>query len=268
MDRGRGVSEPEVPPEDPPEVPPEVPPEEPADEEASKDPLVRLLDNLGHRFANDRLLMQALTHRSYVNEVSDPEVADNERFEFLGDAVIDLVVSTSLMERFPEAREGRLSKIRASVVSEAALARLAREMGLGEALRLGRGELLSGGREKASILSDAFEALMAAVYLDAGLVRVAEVLLPRLRFPDPEALRRGDPKTELQQRIQAERHLTPTYHLVAEAGPDHDKIFEVELRVGTEVLARGAGRTKKEAEQRAAAVALDGLEVEAVVGLS
>lgn len=235
---------------------------------ASKDPLVRLLDNLGHQFANDRLLMQALTHRSYVNEVSDPQVADNERFEFLGDAVIDLVVSTALMERFPEAREGRLSKIRASVVSEGALARLARDMGLGEALRLGRGELMSGGRDKPSILSDAFEALIAAVYLDAGLARVAEVLLPRLRFPDNEALRRGDPKTELQQRVQADRHMTPTYHLVAEAGPDHDKTFEVELRVGEDVLARGAGRTKKEAEQRAAAVALDALEADEVIGIS
>ncbi|MCA9556483.1 MAG: ribonuclease III, partial [Myxococcales bacterium] len=229
---------------------------------------VRLLDNLGHQFANDRLLMQALTHRSYVNEVSDPQVADNERFEFLGDAVIDLVVSTALMERFPEAREGRLSKIRASVVSEGALARLARDMGLGEALRLGRGELMSGGRDKPSILSDAFEALIAAVYLDAGLARVAEVLLPRLRFPDNEALRRGDPKTELQQRVQADRHMTPTYHLVAEAGPDHDKTFEVELRVGEDVLARGAGRTKKEAEQRAAAVALDALEADEVIGIS
>ncbi|MCB9650038.1 MAG: ribonuclease III [Deltaproteobacteria bacterium] len=235
---------------------------------ASKDPLVRLLDNLGHQFTNDRLLMQALTHRSYVNEVSDPQVADNERFEFLGDAVIDLVVSTALMERFPEAREGRLSKIRASVVSEGALARLARDMGLGEALRLGRGELMSGGRDKPSILSDAFEALIAAVYLDAGLARVAEVLLPRLRFPDNEALRRGDPKTELQQRVQADRHMTPTYHLVAEAGPDHDKTFEVELRVGEDVLARGAGRTKKEAEQRAAAVALDALEADEVIGIS
>lgn len=235
---------------------------------ASKDPLVRLLDNLGHQFANVRLLMQALTHRSYVNEVSDPQVADNERFEFLGDAVIDLVVSTALMERFPEAREGRLSKIRASVVSEGALARLARDMGLGEALRLGRGELMSGGRDKPSILSDAFEALIAAVYLDAGLARVAEVLLPRLRFPDSEALRRGDPKTELQQRVQADRHMTPTYHLVSEAGPDHDKTFEVELRVGEDVLARGAGRTKKEAEQRAAAVALDALEADEVIGIS
>lgn len=225
----------------------------------SKDPMVRMLQALGHRFENDRLLIEALTHRSYVNEVDDPAVTDNERFEFLGDAVIDFVVSAELMRRFKTAQEGRLSKIRASVVSEGALAELARGIGLGEALRLGRGEVLSGGRDKNSILSDGFEAVMAAVYLDAGVQRVAEVLLPRLKFPDGEALRQGDPKSELQQRIQAERHQTPTYHLVSERGPDHDKTFEVELRVGDEVLAVGAGRAKKEAEQRAAAQALQAL---------
>lgn len=228
-----------------------------ASDVASKDPLVRMLEALGHRFTNDRLLVQALTHRSYVNEVDDPSVQDNERFEFLGDAVIDFVVSAELMRRFETAREGRLSKIRASVVSEGALAELARGIGLGPALRLGRGEELSGGRDKNSILSDGFEALMAAVYLDAGTDRVAEVLLPRLHFPDVEALRRGDPKTELQQRIQAHRHQTPTYHLVSEQGPDHDKVFEVALRVGEETLALGQGRSKKEAEQRAAALALE-----------
>lgn len=230
-----------------------------AEDHPSKDPQVRLLAALGHEFADERLLVEALTHRSFVNEVEDPAARDNERFEFLGDAVIDLVVSAELMRRFSTAREGRLSKIRASVVSEGALARLAREIGLGPALRLGRGEQLSGGREKSSILADAFEALMAAVYLDAGLEKVAEVLLPRLRFPDVEALRRGDPKTELQQRIQAERHLTPTYHLVDERGPDHDKVFAVELRVQDEVLSRGEGRTKKEAESKAAMAALERL---------
>lgn len=225
----------------------------------SKDPVRRMLEALGYAFSDDRLLLEALTHRSYVNEVVDPDIRDNERFEFLGDAVIDLVVSNELMERHPEAREGRLSKIRASIVSEQALARLAREIELGEAIRLGRGEELSGGRDKASILSDAFEALMAAVYLDGGLGEVARVLLSRLVFPDAAALKRGDPKTELQQRVQGERHQTPTYHLAGEDGPDHDKIFEVEIRVGDEVLGRGRGRTKKEAEQRAAASALAAL---------
>lgn len=228
--------------------------------EPSKDPLRRLLVALGHDFHNDRLLYEALTHRSYVNEVHDPNTRDNERFEFLGDAVIDLVVSAELMRRFPDAREGTLSKIRASMVSEGALAKLARSLDLGAALRLGRGEELSQGREKPSILSDGFEALIAAVYLDGGLDRVTEVLLPKLTFPDAAALRRQDPKTELQQRIQAVQHKTPTYHLVDTHGPEHAKEFEVEIRLGTEVLAQGRGRTKKEAEQQAAGVALDALD--------
>lgn len=230
-----------------------------AEQVASKDPMVRLLKLLGHSFDNDRLLMEALTHRSYVNEVKDKSVRDNERLEFLGDAVIDFVVSVELMRRFPEAQEGRLSKIRASVVSEGALAELARDIGLGPALRVGRGEEISGGRDKNSILSDAFEALLAAVYLDAGSDKVAEALLPRLRFPDSAALRRGDPKTEVQQIIQAQRHQTPTYHLVSQRGPDHDRVFEIELRVGENVLATGEGHSKKEAEARAAALALEAL---------
>lgn len=228
----------------------------------SKDPVQRMLNALGHHFQNDRLLLEAITHRSYVNEVNHHGVRDNERFEFLGDAVIDLVVSSELMRRFPEAQEGTLSKIRASLVSEGALAKLAQSVDLGAALRLGRGEDRSGGREKPSILSDAFEALIAAVYLDAGLERVSEVLLPRLTFPTDAVLQRRDPKTELQQRIQAAQRRAPTYHLIDARGPDHAKEFEVEIRLGDEVLATGEGRTKKEAEQRAAAKVLNALDRE------
>ena len=217
----------------------------------SKDPEVRLQQALGHRFESRELLTQALTHRSYVNECSE-DIPDNERFEFLGDAVIDLVVSTELMRRFPVAREGPLSKIRAAVVSEPGLARIAEQLNLGEALRLGRGEELSGGRSKPSILSDAFEALIAAVYLDAGIDRASEVLLPFFEFPQEVDLERMDPKTELQQRIQAERHITPTYRVVDAQGPDHDKVFHVELLIDGVVKAEGKGRTKKDAEQLAA----------------
>lgn len=227
------------------------------------DPVARLEGLLQHHFRDPRLLHEALTHRSYVNECNEPSVRDNERLEFLGDAVIDLVVSEALMARYPNAREGHLSKVRASLVSEPGLAKLAEQIGLGEALRLGRGEELSGGRGKASILSDAFEALIAALYLDGGIQKVAEVLLPRLTLPGDDALDRADPKTDLQQRIQAERHLTPTYRLVGERGPDHDKSFVVELLVGGEVLATGSGRTKKEAEQQAAARVLATLAGEA-----
>lgn len=229
----------------------------------SKDPEKRLEHALGHRFGDRRLLAEALTHRSYVNECEDPDVRDNERFEFLGDAVIDLVVSTELMRRYPEAQEGPLSKYRASIVSESALSKVSQRLRVGEALRLGRGEEMSGGREKASILSDAFEALMAAVYLDGGLGAATEVLLRWLDFPSPIDLRRGDAKTELQQRVQAARHVTPTYRMVGESGPDHDKIFQVELLVADEVLARGEGRSKKEAEQQAAARVLERMNAEA-----
>jgi ribonuclease III len=222
----------------------------------SHDPVFRLMDLLGHRFQNVELLTQALTHRSYVNECSEP-VQDNERFEFLGDAVIDVIVSSELMARFPEAREGPLSKMRATLVSEGGLAKIAEKLDLGEALRLGRGEEMSGGRTKPSILSDAFEAVIAAVYLDGGLDRATQVLLPWFEFPEQLELRKFDPKTELQQRIQAELHITPTYRVIAETGPDHDKVFEVELLIGDEVKTRGSGRTKKEAEQNAAGKLLD-----------
>lgn len=222
------------------------------EEGTSKDPVARLMEAINHRFGDLDLLTQALTHRSYVNECAE-RVPDNERFEFLGDAVIDLIVSVELMRRYPEAREGPLSKIRATVVSEPGLARIAERINLGDALRLGRGEELSGGRTKPSILSDAFEALIAAVYMDAGLDKATEVLLPFFDFPSSLELRKVDPKTELQQKVQADLHITPTYRVVAETGPDHDKVFEVELVVGDEVKSRGEGRTKKEAEQVAAA---------------
>jgi ribonuclease III len=222
------------------------------DQADSHDPVFRLMEQLGHRFNNMELLTQALTHRSYVNECSDP-VQDNERFEFLGDAVIDLIVSSELMARFPEAREGPLSKMRATMVSEGGLARIAEKLDLGQALRLGRGEEMSGGRTKPSILSDAFEALIASVYLDAGLERATQVLLPWFEFPERLELRKFDPKTELQQRVQAELHITPTYRVIGESGPDHDKVFEVELLIGEAIKTRGLGRTKKEAEQNAAA---------------
>lgn len=219
---------------------------------ASKDPVVRLCQVLGYTFRDPSLLTQALTHRSFVNEVGDPRVVDNERFEFLGDAVIDLVVSVALMKRFPTAREGGLSKMRASIVSEHALARIARTIQLGEALRLGRGETMSGGRDKASILSDAFEAVMAAIYMDAGYDAAERVLLDRLELPKDGTLEQRDAKTELQHRIQAERHVTPTYRLVDQSGPEHERHFVVELLVDGEVLGRGEGRTKKRAEQQAA----------------
>jgi len=226
------------------------------------DPAVAALEaRLGCALPDAALALAAITHKSFVNERRGEALLDNERLEFLGDAVIDLAVSHRLMERFPEAREGDLSKIRASLVDEAALARMARALDLGPLLRLGRGEELTGGREKASLLADALEAVVAAVYLGGGLTPVLGLLDGFLR----EAFERAaagtldrDYKTQMQELAQGRARATPRYRVVAERGPDHEKTFEVEVEVRGEVLGRGVGRSKKDAEQGAAR---SGLEV-------
>jgi ribonuclease III len=215
-----------------------------------------LLTHLGYVFSDPGLFEQALTHRSYVNENSGPHIQDNERLEFLGDAIIDFVVTEELFARFPDAREGRLSKLRAALVSEAGLAPIARGLGVGSALRLGRGEELSGGREKPSLLADAFEALMAAVFLDGGVQSARSVLLRILSFPEDGTIA-SDAKTTLQQQMQASHQTAPTYALVEVSGPEHERTFEVEVCVDGTPIGRGSGRNKKEAEQAAAAAALD-----------
>jgi ribonuclease-3 len=225
----------------------------------AREAIERLRGVLGHPFRRPEALVDALTHRSYVNE-ADGRVVDNERLEFLGDAVVSLIVATELMQRYPDAREGALSRLRASLVDEAALMALAVKLDMGDALLLGRGEDLSGGRQRASILADAFEAVMAAVYLDGGLEAASRVLLPRLTFPEPSAIPRGDPKTALQERLQATRRATPVYRVVGEEGPDHQKTFAVEVVADGQVLGRASGRTKKEAERSAAAGVLAVIE--------
>jgi ribonuclease-3 len=227
------------------------------------DPAVTALEaRLGLRFDDAALALAALTHKSYVNEHRGDGLSDNERLEFLGDAVIDLAVSHRLMERFPGAREGELSKIRAAVVDETGLARIARELDLGSLLRLGRGEELTGGRQKSSLLADAMEAVIAVVYLDGGL---APVLALVDRFLG-EAFARAaagtldrDYKTQFQELAQSQLRTTPRYRVVAEHGPDHSKIFDVELELRGEVVGRGAGRSKKDAEQAAAKLALEAM---------
>lgn len=225
----------------------------------AREAIERLRGVLGHPFRRPDALVDALTHRSYVNE-ADGRVIDNERLEFLGDAVVSLIVATELMQRYPDAREGALSRLRASLVDEGALMALAVKLDMGDALLLGRGEDLSGGRQRASILADAFEAVMAAVYLDGGLEAASRVLLPRLTFPEPSAIPRGDPKTALQERLQATRRATPVYRVVGEEGPDHQKTFVVEVVAEGQVLGRASGRTKKEAERSAAAGVLAVIE--------
>jgi ribonuclease-3 len=222
------------------------------------DAQVRLCRALGHDFADPTLLRRALTHRSFVNEART-DAEDNERLEFLGDAVLDLAVSEALMARFPEADEGQLSRMRAWLVSEVALARVAVRIGLGPAMALGRGEALSGGREKASLLADAFEAVVAALYLDAGMDAVRRLVSTHFDLAST-ASDLNDPKSTLQQRLQATHRLTPSYRLAAEEGPDHDKLFTAEVWLGDQRLGTGLGRSKKEAEQRAAAGVLAELD--------
>lgn len=206
-------------------------------------------------FTDLNTAVSALTHKSYCNEHREDGHTDNERLEFLGDAVIDLAISHRLMEKFPLADEGELSKLRALIVNEEGLARIARKIGLGELLQLGRGEDLTGGREKSSVLADALEAVIGAVYLGGGMARVME-LVDRFFAEALEGVALGrsgfDYKTLLQEDAQIRLKLSPRYRVVSEKGPDHEKIFEVEVLIGTDVFARSTGRSKKEAEQSAA----------------
>jgi len=232
-------------------------------DEAGLEAVTALEERLAIPLPDRAVALAALTHKSYVNEHRDEEgLQDNERLEFLGDAVIDLAVSHRLMERFPGAREGDLSKMRAAVVDEQGLAEMARALDLGALLRLGRGEELTGGRQKASLLADAMEAVIAAVYLVGGLEAVLGITD---RFLG-EAFARAvagtldrDYKTQLQELAQSRLRATPRYRVVAEHGPDHSKTFEVETDLRGEVVGRGAGRSKKDAEQAAAKLALDAL---------
>jgi ribonuclease-3 len=225
------------------------------------EPNQQLMTRLGYRFADMALVQRALTHRSRVNEQGEAE-AHNERLEFLGDAVLDLVIGELLMRRLPDAREGRLSKLRAIVVSEASLAAGARALQLGDFLRLGRGEEQTGGREKSSILADALEALFGAVYLDGGFENASGVIR-RLLEPLVEQAVAGhlgaDYKTRLQELSQARLRQIPAYEVVDQRGPDHAKIFVVVVRLDGRELARAEGHSKKEAEQEAARLALSQL---------
>lgn len=235
--------------------------------------LDRLEELIGHTFADRGLLELALRHSSWCNEQAGIDAAareDNERLEFLGDAVLDLVVGHRLMNRYPQLREGELSVTRAQVVSEAGLSEISAQLGLGDWLQLGKGEERSGGRQKPSILADAFEAIVAAVYLDGGFA-VAADLATRLLHQRIETVEfKGfyDFKTRLQEAVQAKLKQTPTYRVVDELGPDHDKRFVVVVTIAHREWSRAIGRSKKEAEQLAAADAhfkLDAADLPALV---
>ena len=214
-----------------------------------------LENKLGYTFKDTELLIQSFCHSSYVNEQIDSTLKDNERLEFLGDAVLDLAISHILMLRFKDATEGDLSKFRAMMVDEAGLYEVALRLGLGEYLLLGKGEEQSRGREKPSILADTTEALIGAIYLDSGF-DIAMEIIKRLfsslleRVGTEELVH--DFKSLLQEYSQQSCKTLPRYRLIKETGPAHDRSFQVALSLKGEVLAQGEGRSKKEAEQNAA----------------
>lgn len=211
-------------------------------------------------FRDPRQALVALTHKSYCNEHKDEPCEDNERLEFLGDAVVDLAVGQRLMERFPRANEGELSKLRALIVNEEGLARVARTVGVGELLLLGRGEDLTGGREKNSVLADALEAVIGALYVGNGMAAVLTFI--DTFFGDAldgvaEGRQGRDNKSLLQEAAQQKLKASPRYRVVSESGPEHEKIFEVEVSINGDLYARSTGRSKKEAEQAAAEKTLE-----------
>ncbi len=221
----------------------------------------RLFKKLQYRFNDIQLMEEALRHSSFVNEQSDENLRDNERLEFLGDAVLNLCVGDILMRKYPDVKEGELSRMRANLVNESQLAAVARRIDLGVFVKLGRGETQTNGSEKSSILANSFEAIIAAVYLDGGFEAAfhmvathLEPLMDLLRSPDANQ----DHKSRLQELVQVSRQPVPVYEVIGESGPDHDKTFNVRLTL-RDVKTKGVGKSKKLAEQDAARKALSKL---------
>ena len=215
-----------------------------------------LQNNLGYTFKNEALLINALTHSSFANEARDG-ISSNERLEFLGDSVLSVIVSDFLYKQFGNLPEGELTKLRASLVCEKSLCGFSRELNIGEFLRLGKGEEKGGGRERDSILADAFEAVIGAIYLDGGLENARIFVLDFVKKAANEQLSFVDYKTVLQEIIQKNPDEHLSYAVVAESGPDHDKRFEVEVYLNSNTIGCGMGKSKKIAEQQAAKQALE-----------
>jgi ribonuclease-3 len=230
-----------------------MPSQEPLD-----DAVLRLCEQLGYSFADKRLLLDALTHRSFKNERPDVALADNERLEFLGDAVVGLVVASLVYVQFPDADEGELTRRRADLVSEKGLFETAEAIGIGDAMRLGKGEEKSGGRSKSRLLASALEACVGAIYRDGGVdaafAAARRIFEPRLHTSAPG---HRDAKSRAQEWAQAHLGGTPSYRLLGTEGPDHEREFTVALELHEEEVATGAGRSKIEAEQAAARTALE-----------
>lgn len=211
---------------------------------------------IGYQFQNKNLLRQALTHSSYANEKHMHRLSDNERLEFLGDAVLEIISSEYLFNTYQDKPEGDLTKLRASIVCEPTLALCTKEMDLGKYLYLGKGEDMTGGRSRKSILSDALEAVIGAIYLDGGFASAKE-FIHRFILQDLEDKKLFfDSKTILQEIVQANFKEVISYHLIGEEGPDHNKIFRVAVHIGEEEYGVGEGRTKKAAEQEAAYISI------------
>ncbi|MDI9477978.1 MAG: ribonuclease III [Bacillota bacterium] len=214
-------------------------------------------------FKDKLLLQRALTHKSFSNENTDLALRDNERLEFLGDSVLSIIISSYIFDNFPDYPEGELAKMRSVIVSEPSLAAVARNINLGKYILLGKGEDLSGGRNRNSILADTIEALIGAIYLDKGIIIAGNFIIKH--FKDKiEKVEKGeyiqDYKTILQEYIQKDSIAGPVYHVVREDGPDHHKLFTVQVRHREQLLGIGKGYSKKEAEQNAAKEALEGFK--------
>ena len=216
-----------------------------------------------YSFKKKDLLFRALTHKSYANEREMESRENNERYEYLGDAVLELAISHILIETFPDQPEGELSKLRAAIVNETQLAGVAKNIGLGKFMNIGKGEEMTGGREKPSLLSDAYEAVLGAIYLDRGFDRAKKVVKKHfkdiLKNAGSEDFYK-DYKTRLQEVSQSVFKMIPKYKMVRESGPDHKKTFEVSLFIGENIYGKGKGKSKKRAEQNAAKAALDKIE--------
>jgi ribonuclease-3 len=223
--------------------------------------LAALQNTLGVSFKDPSLLEQALVHSSYINE-SPGITTSNERLEFLGDAVLGFIIAGELYQRLPQSTEGEMTELRSSLVRGAALSRMARAIGLGDYLYLGKGEEASGGRRKPANLAGAMESVIAAIFIDQGSSVTRDFILRLMAKELKKALSQGieaDYKSQLQELIQARHQQTPTYKVIEAVGPDHDRRFSVEVRVGDTILGRGSGKSKKLAEIEAARAALDQL---------
>ncbi len=222
-----------------------------------------LEEKISYRFSDSQLLQKAMVHASRANEKKGKKVEHNERLEFLGDAVLQLVVSEYLYKEYPKVDEGTLTKMRASVVNEQVLAQAADQIDLGQYIQLGKGEERSGGRHRPSLLADTMEALIGALFLDSGLEITRQFILSRLSH-SLDAVESGkyrrDYKTTLQELIQKESGRSLQYHMIAQHGPDHDKEFDVQVESNGTILGTGTGKTKKDAEQAAAKEALSVLQ--------